>query len=208
MASQTIPQSFKDREFFPSFRGCSWEDVQDTETNRKHWCLLGDIIQADTFIRPRIVARDNQGNQFVVAFYPDNPNDMPRLLKNFKVGNTIAIFYAVAHQFLDGTTGVRVEDSDKIIPLNLGDTMKMNQDVIDYTPAEGHPPKCHACDETKASLDICSRCTLFRYCDKDCQTKAWKEKGHQKFCKVLKDKNIKYMNFLNYGHYNGSVTFT
>lgn len=123
MAQQEIPQSFKDHKFFPSFRDCPGEhpadrypvDPTSTGTNRKHWCLLGEIIQADTFIRPRIVAKDHRGDRFVVAFYPDDPNDMPRILENFKVGNTIAIFYALVHGFLDGSTGVRVEDSDKVL---------------------------------------------------------------------------------------------
>lgn len=129
MTTQTKPQSFEDRNFFPSFRDCPGEHVWDERyfrdldpndpegpgVNRKHWCLLGEIIQADTFLRPRIVAKDYKGDQFVVAFYPDRENDMPRLLKHFKVGNTIAIFYPLVHFFLDGSIGVRVEESDEVI---------------------------------------------------------------------------------------------
>ena len=126
MAKRDMPQSFEDRNFFPSFRECpgehQWDDryFRDADPDdpscaglyRKHWCLLGEIIQAENFIRPRIVAKDNRGKEFVVAFYPDNPSDMPRILKNFKAGNTIAIMYALGHGFLDGTIGVRVEETD------------------------------------------------------------------------------------------------
>lgn len=128
------PQSFEDRNFFPAFRDCPGEHVWDDRylrdsdpddpdsagVNRKHWCLLGEIIQADTFIRPRIVAKDHTGVSYVVAFYPDNPDDMPRLLKDFKVGNTIAIFYPLVHNFLDGSLGVRVEESDEVLVRTYG----------------------------------------------------------------------------------------
>ena len=129
MARRAEPQSFEDRNFFPSFHECpdehEWDDryYQDADPGnsdsaghyRKHWCLLGEIIHTENFIRPRIVAKDNKGEEFVVAFYPDNPDDMPRILKNFKVGNTIAIMYALTHMFLDMTTGVRVEDTDDVL---------------------------------------------------------------------------------------------
>ncbi|KAI1774848.1 hypothetical protein F4818DRAFT_416949 [Hypoxylon cercidicola] len=218
------PQSFEDREYFPSFVDCpgehAWDDryFEDAHpsdptsavTNRKHWCLLGEIIQADTLIRPRIVAKDYKGDRFVVAFYPDDTNDMRRLLQNFKVGNTIAIFYALVHNFLDGSVGVRVEKSDRvlIIPLTFNDVIKMNEQVIAYTPVGNAPRQCHACGEVKQNLNMCARCTLFYYCNKDCQTKAWNEKDHKKFCKVLKDKNIRSMHFLNYGTYHSSSSFS
>ncbi|OTA55565.1 hypothetical protein K449DRAFT_387944 [Hypoxylon sp. EC38] len=220
MALEAKPQSFRDREFFPSFRDCPHErvwddryfvDTDDTSaTNRKHWCLLGEIIEANTIIRPRIVAKDFRGDQFVVAFYPDDPNDMPRLLKNFKIGNTIAIFYALIHPFLDGTIGVRVEDSDEvlIIPLELNDVVEMNKEVVKYIPVGNAQRKCHGCDIEKEDLNKCGGCTLFHYCNKDCQSKAWNEKGHKKFCKVLKEKNVRDMHFLKYETYECSITFT
>ncbi|KAI1394659.1 hypothetical protein F4819DRAFT_480901 [Hypoxylon fuscum] len=223
MAKQEIPQSFKDPNFFPSFRNCpgehAWDDryLVDSDpndpnsygSNRKHWCLLGEIVQADTIIRPRIVAKDHNGDRFVVAFYPDDPDDMPRLLNNFKIGNTIAIFYALVHNFLDGSVGVRVEDSDEvlIIPLDFKDVIKMNEEVIAYTPIAGTQRKCHSCDQAKQDLSQCARCTLFHYCNKECQAKAWNEKGHKKICKALKDKNVRYMHFLNYATYGGALTF-
>lgn len=129
MATQAKPQSFEDRGFFPSFRDCPGERVWDERyyeeavpghpesagTYRKHWCLLGEIIHAESFIRPRLVAKDYKGDEFVVGFYPEDESDMPRLLKDFKVGNTIAIFEAEVHVFLDGTLGVRVEESDEVL---------------------------------------------------------------------------------------------
>ncbi|OTB15756.1 hypothetical protein K445DRAFT_101230 [Daldinia sp. EC12] len=180
MATQAKPQSFMDRQYFPFFPDCpeeySWDDRYLVEVgegdgvNRKHWCLLGQIMQADTILRPRIVAKDRDGNSFVVAFYPNDSNDMPRLLKNFKVGNTIAIFYPVVHQFLDGTMGVRVEDTDEvsIIPLGLGDVLKMNDQVVQFTVTEATLRRCHGCGALKGKLNACGKCKLFHYCDKVC----------------------------------------
>ncbi|KAL7628303.1 hypothetical protein AAE478_002503 [Parahypoxylon ruwenzoriense] len=224
MATQDKPQSFEDHEFFPSFHDCPGESLWDSRyfrdtnpddpdggagTHRKHWCLLGEIIEADTIIRPRIVAVDYQGNKFVVAFYPDNEDDMPRLLQRFKVGNTIAIFYPLVHLFLDGSTGTRIEESDEvlIIPLKLKDVIEMNKQVVKYAPTDNSPPKCHGCDEVKENPEKCGGCKMFSYCDKECQLKAWKEKEHNKYCKVLADENVRYMNFLKYDTYNGSVSF-
>ncbi|KAI1104093.1 hypothetical protein F4804DRAFT_308215 [Jackrogersella minutella] len=224
MVRQTTPQSFEDRNYFPSFKDCPYEhawddrylvedDPEDPDSsgiNRKHWCLLGEIIQAENFIRPRIVAKDFKGHQFVVAFYPDDPNDMPRILKNFKVGNTIAIFYPLIHGFLDGTIGCRIEDSDEvlILPLKLAEVFAMNKEIVKYTPTDGAPRKCQSCGEEKENLLKCGRCASAYYCNKDCQATGWNENNHKKFCKVLKDKNVDWMQFLNYGVYDANISFT
>ena len=129
MAKRAEPQSFEDRNFFPSFHErpheFDWDDryYEDMDPDdpssalvyRKHWCLLGEIVEAEVFLRARIVAKDHQGRLFVVAFYPENPADMDRVMKNFCVGNTIVIMYALKHWFLDGTIGVRVEETDDVL---------------------------------------------------------------------------------------------
>ncbi|KAI5862639.1 hypothetical protein GGS23DRAFT_85397 [Durotheca rogersii] len=218
--TRDTPQSFEDREFFPAFRDCpaehEWDDryfidsVPGIGVNRKHWCLLGEIIQADTRIRPRIVAKDYRGEDFVVALYPDDEDDTPRLLRQFKVGNTIAIFYALTHGFLDGTIGVRVESTDEclIIPLNFKDVLKMNSELIKYTPANGTLRKCHGCEAADGQLNKCGQCTLFFYCNRECQTKAWTEKNHKKHCKALKDKNVRFMHFLDYATHDGNISLS
>ncbi|KAF3067121.1 putative set domain protein [Daldinia childiae] len=188
MATQAKPQSFQDREFFPSFSDCpleySWDDRylvergDATVVNRKHWCLLGDIIHVSTFARLRVVAKDHKGDTFVVGFYVDDLNDMLRMQKEFK-----------------------------IIPLGLKDAIKMNEQVLKYTVAEGTQRKCHGCDNVKMNINACAGCTLFYYCNKDCQAKAWKEKEHKKFCKILSREDIKLTHFLKYETYDASVSF-
>ncbi|KAI2467337.1 hypothetical protein F4781DRAFT_402523 [Annulohypoxylon bovei var. microspora] len=224
MVHPAKPQSFEDREYFPSFRNCpsehTWDDrylvdaapgsPDSTATNKKHWCLLGEIVQAENFIRPRLVAKDYEGREFVVAFYPDDPDDMPRLLQNFNVGNTVAIFYPLVHRFLDGTAGVRVEDSDEviIIPLELSEVFAMNKEAIKYTPTDGTPQKCYSCDEAKKNLLKCGRCESAHYCSKECQTVGWNDKKHKRFCKALKDEGVKQMHSLDYGVFKYDIGFS
>ncbi|RYP45127.1 hypothetical protein DL768_008485 [Monosporascus sp. mg162] len=186
MAHQAKPQSFKNRDFFPSFRDCpadEWDErffrEDEPGIHCKQWCLLGEIIQADTIIRPRLVTKDYKGDSFVVAFYPDDEDDMPRILKDFK-----------------------------IMPLKLNEVMAMNKEVIEYTPAEGAPRRCHTCGEVKEGLDRCGGCTLFSYCNRECQVKAWNEKGHKRFCKALKNKNVRDMHFLDYDDSSDCVSFS
>ncbi|KAI1488120.1 hypothetical protein F5X96DRAFT_105872 [Biscogniauxia mediterranea] len=226
-ARRSIPQSFRDRDYFPAFADVPGDHVADERylvdvdpavdvgypagsmRNRKHWCLLGEILQADTLMRPRIVARDARGGEFVVTFYPDEPGDMPRLLRGFKPGRTIAIMYALGHYFLDGTAGVRVEETDQviIIPLKLDEVLAMNGQAVEHTVAPGTPQKCHACGEAKENMNKCARCLMFYYCGQDCQAKGWNEKGHKKYCKVLKDENVKTLHFLDYSTYQADISF-
>ncbi|KAI8624396.1 hypothetical protein F5Y19DRAFT_318158 [Xylariaceae sp. FL1651] len=214
MSEPTLIQSWEDRDYFVTFRDIPGDHVDDDRyyedmagglTYKKHWCLLAEIIQADTIIRPRLVCRDAVGREFVVAFYPDNQDDMPRLLAGFKVGNTIAIFYALGHAFLDGSVGVRVEDADEVVimPLNLHHALAMNKQAIESVNRDGTPRKCHGCGEVKDNLNKCGRCGLFHYCNRNCQEKGWNDKAHKKFCKVLKDENVKTMLSMDYTNYGG-----
>ncbi len=40
----------------------------------------------------------------------------------------------------------------------------------------------------RASFKKCAGCGMAHYCSKDCQARAWKEKGHRSECKTLKAK--------------------
>lgn len=116
----------------------------------------------------------------------------------------------------------------KIIPLKMSEVIAMNKEVIKYTPMDGASQKCHGCDEVKEGLSKCGGCGLFFYCnkvsqvsaiyvyemskdlyypiltrEKECQINSWTEKGHKKFCKVLKDKNVRFIHFLDYDAHSG-----
>ncbi|KLO07107.1 hypothetical protein SCHPADRAFT_945541 [Schizopora paradoxa] len=49
---------------------------------------------------------------------------------------------------------------------------------------------CYRFDE-RATFKKCAGCGMAHYCSKDCQSRAWKEKGHRAECKGLKDKPAK-----------------
>lgn len=91
-----------DDEFFPS-----WSDLPlPTGT---HLCFLAEIQHSDGFLRHRTIVRDRDGDESVVAFYPEVA-DHGFDFRQLKKGHTLAVMYALQHEFLDETYGVRVED--------------------------------------------------------------------------------------------------
>lgn len=112
-------------DYFPAFRDIpgenEWDDRYYNEVTddpassyKKNWCLIGEIIEANTLIRPRLVVRDRTGATFVVALYLDNGADAARILSKFKTGYTVALMHPLGHFFMDGTVGVRTEEEDEI----------------------------------------------------------------------------------------------
>lgn len=128
MATQSKPQSFEDRNFFPAFHDCP--DVYDLDgiyrdvdpgdldrpgVRRKHWCILGEIVQSDSFIDSDIVVKDYKGDKFTISLHVNNESEKTRLWKHFKVGNTMAIFYPQKEFFMRKPNGMRAMDSDKVL---------------------------------------------------------------------------------------------
>ncbi|KAI1180095.1 hypothetical protein F4777DRAFT_530936 [Nemania sp. FL0916] len=135
---------------------------------------------------------------------------MSRILKNFRLGCTIAIFYPVhqVHEVVHRVIGVLIREPDKVltIPLSLKNALAMNKQAIEFVNRDGTPLKCHGCNEIKTGLGKCARCELFCYCDRECQAEGWDD--HKKYCKALKDKNIRKMLLLDYAtRANGPVSF-
>lgn len=105
----------------------------------------------------------------------------------------------------------------------------MNEQAVEFVDRNCAARKCHGCGEVKDKLDKCARCELFHYCNrvshlilrtkgallyalikhaeyllmslKECQTKGWD--NHKKYCKVLKDENVKKMLLLDYNTFTG-----
>jgi len=132
----------------------------------RHWCLLAQIVEAENFIRLRLVAKDKTGHEIVIAFYPpaSDPGVDP---KRFKVGHTIAILYPYRHEFLDRTKGIRIENSKhaQVIPLPLKNVFALSDKVQEQnSQVDGQYP-CQACGTRKTSLMKCAKCGLARYCD-------------------------------------------
>ncbi|KLO13733.1 hypothetical protein SCHPADRAFT_889832 [Schizopora paradoxa] len=60
--------------------------------------------------------------------------------------------------------------------------------ALDSTPMACD--NCFRFDE-RANFKKCAGCGMAHYCSKDCQSRAWKEKGHRTECKTLKGKPAK-----------------
>lgn len=80
---------------------------------RRHWCLVGQIVSVETFLRLRLVVRDRDGVQFQIAIHTeDRGSNFPSNL--LVPGYTVAILYAHQHGFLDFTTGIRQEEKQTL----------------------------------------------------------------------------------------------
>lgn len=125
---------------FPSFPFCPHEnDVPDTyyELRRdsvfspiRHWCFPGEIEHVDSFTRLRLWVKDKDANEVVLHFHLDPPtgnilsivppggrglpshSNLPHAL--IKEGNTVALLYGAQHDFMDMSTGFRIESADCI----------------------------------------------------------------------------------------------
>ena len=94
-------------EYFGEFSGV-YEPV-------KHWCLLAEIVEPIPYFRPMFTAKDKAGKEFLVAMYLDNDVALPDIWHKYcKPGNAVALMYAYTHAFVDGQTGIRVEEVETI----------------------------------------------------------------------------------------------
>lgn len=81
----------------------------------KHWCLLAEIVEPIPYLRPMFTAKDKAGKEFLVAMYLDNDVALPDFWHKYcKSGNVVAIMYAWSHTFMDGQTGIRLEEVENI----------------------------------------------------------------------------------------------
>ncbi|KAL8356723.1 hypothetical protein RB601_001843 [Gaeumannomyces tritici] len=218
---QEQPQhaGLRDEATFPSFNELPEENDLDLEfyesTNgfsyspRKHWCFLAEIIDIENFLRLRLIVKDGAGHDAVVAFYtPDRGRELdPSCIRK---GFTLAILYAEQHGFLDMSTGIRLEDPTvlKIFPVQLRDLFTLSDKVQQYAGAVNGERTCQGCGRKATTLSKCGKCTLFWYCDKECQTMAWKNKGHKADCKLLKDRDLQMLLSLNKEGFKQHLAFS
>ncbi|KAI0798901.1 hypothetical protein GGR55DRAFT_671455 [Xylaria sp. FL0064] len=95
-------------------------------------------------------------------------------------------------------------DNTQIMPLKLRDAITMDWQAKEFANRDGTPRRCHGCgSKAKADLSKCGRCALFCYCNRDCQTNGWQD--HKKFCKVLKDENVKKVLMLDFENTDDGV---
>lgn len=118
--------SFADPWHFPTCNGISpfnqgiSRPSYDPALDR--WCLLAEVTDTAFFFQARVMARDRDGKDFVVGFYPNNADAANLNLGQFHVGHTVALAYPKPHKFPDGLWGVRVDELDSCsvsLPLPL-----------------------------------------------------------------------------------------
>lgn len=81
----------------------------------KRWCLLAEIEKVIPYLRPMFSAKDKAGRQLLVTMYLDNEVALPDFWHKYcRPGNVVAIMYANSHVFMDGQTGIRVEEVESI----------------------------------------------------------------------------------------------
>ena len=119
-----FPMDLRNDRAFPTFDSCPDEDDVDLGyyasegefyfRPRRHWCLLGEIVRVEHFLRLRLSIRDKSGQEFPIAFHFDN-GDLDRLdPSRYRTGHTIAVLYPHRHGFLDLTVGIRQEKIDTV----------------------------------------------------------------------------------------------
>ena len=107
---------------FPSFNGCPDENDVDFGfyrerggflEHRMEWCLIGEITRDISFMRPGVIVKDKDDDEFPIHFYLDNGSgNTSKIKQHLNVGDLICVRYATVHSFLDGQVGLRLEDVD------------------------------------------------------------------------------------------------
>ncbi|KAI0086868.1 hypothetical protein BDY19DRAFT_995606 [Irpex rosettiformis] len=147
-----------------------------------HWAFLGEITYDQSIVRPRYIVKDRSGDEVPIAFHHE-PFDVMRYNVNpaaFTVGQTIAVFYAENHPFIDMSYGIRVNSlaTIKLIPCSLDTLLSANPKNVDALT------ECSVCHKTGegATLLRCSKCKT-KYCSQTCQKQDWT--AHKQTCVAL-----------------------
>ncbi|KPI44227.1 uncharacterized protein AB675_8311 [Cyphellophora attinorum] len=197
---------------FPPYDECLAEGGFDSHYSMEnaHWCLLGEIVSFEPFMRFRTIIRDKNGEKLVVAFYLDRDDNINPA--NFKVGHTLAIMNPQQRFFLDGTKGVRVEESHRVavFPTSLKSLFGIGKSIVsDCGDRDDGKKMCHGCKKLGDTKDMmrCGACHYYYYCSKECQAKGWNELGHKQACKVVERANFKALVELDFDNHQGDFKF-
>lgn len=160
-----------------------------------HWTFLVEVVtyQHQNFVgRPEIRCKDIEGTEFNVTGYFEECGRRnrwfdTRVAPNIKPGYVLAIRYAESKQFMDMSTGIRLEDDHvefvKMFPCSLEQLLGAADTF--FRMKSKTPVLCWAgCEEKGANLSRCSRCKTALYCSKSCQSDHWKA-SHKHNCKLI-----------------------
>lgn len=81
-----------------------------------HWVFLGEIVENQSIVRPRYIIKDRSGEEVPIAFHHERFDVFEYNVNpaTFALGQTIAVFYAENHPFIDMTYGIRVNSLSTI----------------------------------------------------------------------------------------------
>lgn len=135
-------------------------------TPARHWCFIAQIVGVCSLpILLILRVQDKDGHECIVTF--NNSDRGAGFRRDAIIGRTIAIIGPDSHRFIDGGTGIRLEDEHidegrvKIFPFRLEKMLEAN----DIIQARGAQKKCEHCGKREGSLRSCARCGTF-YCSK------------------------------------------
>ncbi|KAF9115983.1 hypothetical protein BGX27_005420 [Mortierella sp. AM989] len=175
------PRHFPAYNQLPSDDGYLYTDFFELHGNiykpSHDWCFMGEIVDDSLatipFLRHRLVVKDKEGTEIVVSFYLSPGDILDTSL--LSVGNTIFVRYAEQHFFMDGTQGLRIENTALIyvVPLSLSTICSAHRAVT--------PNKCMECGSQ--AKQICAKCKQAYYCTRKCQVDNWSV--HRSICHVL-----------------------
>ncbi|KAI0134322.1 hypothetical protein BJ170DRAFT_609404 [Xylariales sp. AK1849] len=182
--------SFTDNVAFPTFytlpttsTTSSPAPVTDTDNSEQEWYLLAQIKNNMTITKPTLIVTDHSGMDFAVIFEDTTFNLKERGLKK---GNTMVVPQARRTEKGPGRKDVLVVEKGecqyvKMIPGKLDRILELGVAFESIDKAG----KCDACGK-ESELMKCTGCGIVAYCSKDCQAKAWSERGHKTNCKTFR----------------------
>ncbi|KAF9483722.1 hypothetical protein BDN70DRAFT_918273 [Pholiota conissans] len=180
--------NLRDEEYFPTFDQLPYDnDVSPryyacrpsdgAYAPIKHWCFLVEIVEKVKWIRPTFRVKDKNGRELLVMCYFDSDFETPSIWeKRCKQGGVMAMMYANFHNFMDGQTGIRVEEGGTLtfLPCSLETLLRIGDDL--------DKPSSNICVLCKKPGVLqCARCSSTRYCGKECQVADWKPR-HKDEC--------------------------
>merc|ERR1719362_132525 len=179
--------------FFPAFRDLPNENDVDEHfydfssgvgTPRFHWCLVGDVVEVTSFMRVRTQLKTRFGEEVVAHFHLDKRTG-PAFFdwSAIKPGEScMCILYAVIHNFMDMTQGLRVENPTSVMVFPVTQDV-LCEEVHRISRTAGKNTACSFCGKkSDSALPACSLCKVMRYCSKECQKQHWSSGGHKKLC--------------------------
>ena len=148
----------------------------------RHWGLVGEIVEVNFFIRPRVTIKTQYGETVLVNFHLETPSPSFFTWDDLKPKRTLAILYAQNRTFMDMNKGVRQESPRTVMvfPCPLDSFMDEFQG---YISVEKKAKACFYCGKLETDdykLLKCIRCKNVFYCGRNCQRPHWPK--HKKLC--------------------------